>query len=49
MAGKFFNQRVKGANNNFKAYLIVGAIIFAIFFIVILFVAFSNKETSFCI
>ena len=46
MAGKFFNQRVKGANNNFKAYLIVGAIIFAIFFIVILFVAFSNKETS---
>lgn len=39
MAGKFFNQRVKGSsNNNMKAYMIVGGCILVIFITVIIIV-----------
>ena len=40
MAGKFFNQKVKGSsNNNMKAYMIVGGCILIIFITVIIIVS----------
>ena len=43
MAGKFFNQRVKGANRSFIAYIIVGVVVLCIFIAVILIVSLKNK------
>ncbi len=44
MAGKFFNQRVKGSsNNNMKAYMIVGGCILIIFVVVIIIVSVGGK------
>ena len=46
MAGKFFNQRVKGSsNNNMKAYMIVGGCILIIFVVVILIVSVGGDDT----
>lgn len=45
MAGKFFNQKVKGSiNNSMKAYIIVGGVILTIFIVVILIVSISGKK-----
>lgn len=47
MAGKFFNQKVKGSSNkSMVAYVIVGACILLIFICVIMVVVFSNRSTS---
>lgn len=46
MAGKFFNQRVKGANRSFIAYIIVGVVVLCIFIIVILMVSLKNKKND---
>lgn len=47
MAGKFFNQRVKGSsNNNMKAYMIVGGCILIIFIVVIIIVSVGGDDNS---
>ena len=47
MAGKFFNQKVKGSsNNNMKAYMIVGGCILVIFITVILIVSIDSGGSN---
>ncbi len=47
MAGKFFNQRVKGSSTmSIKAYLIVGACVVLIFFAVIMVVVMANRTPA---
>ena len=46
LARKFFNQRVKGSGNSKIGYIIVGIVVFLIFFAVIVMVMLSNRESG---